>query len=266
MDDLPAIGLIFLNRRNRRAVLDPTEDVNGIRLNIPLSRIAANTKTLSLSFAWMISITIGADHLGSNGTAATPAENDSLSLSDGTLTEILSHDSEAEPYVVQFGVIRKDPVWDDFMSYVEKAKAATAADSTTEWAGSNVYIDFDPRLDLEDEGSEGNGLSSLQKSVAHALGLDPAKEFYSEWRCPCSRYKSKEYVFSGYGAHPSSPHHSPRLLRRKCGVHRILVTVYYLRPRCALSYPRRTRQRCQGGRALQILARPNSRDRSARPT
>jgi hypothetical protein len=174
--------VIFLNRRNRRAVLDPTEDVNGIRLNIPLNRIAAHSKTLSLSFAWMISITIGADQLGSNGAAAIPAENDSLSLSDGTLTEILSHDSEAEPYVVQFGVIRKDPVWDDFESYVEKAKVPIAADSTTEWAGSNVYIDFDPRLDLENEWSEGNGLSRLQKTVSHALGLDPAKEFYSEWR------------------------------------------------------------------------------------
>jgi hypothetical protein len=183
MDEFPAIGLMFLYRRNRRSVLDPTEesDANGIRLNIPLSRIAAISKSRCLSFPWMVSITIGADNLASNGSAVTPpAENDSLS--DGTLTEVLSQDSEAEPYVVQFAVIREDPVWIDIMSYVEKARAAMATDAT-EWAGSNVYFDFDPRADLEDEGSEDNGLSGLQKSVSHALGIDPTKEFYSEWRC-----------------------------------------------------------------------------------
>ncbi len=140
MDELPVIGAMFLYRRNRRAVLDATEDVNGIRLNIPLSRIATISKSQCLSFAWMVCITIGADNLASNGAAVTPpVENDSLS--DGTLSEVLSNDSEGEPYVVQFAAIRKDPVWDDFMSYVEKAKVAMAADAT-EWPGSNVYIDL----------------------------------------------------------------------------------------------------------------------------
>jgi len=173
---------MFLYRRNRRAVLDATGDANGIRLNIPLSRIATISKSLCFTFAWMVSITLGADYLASNGAAVTPpVENDSLS--DGTLSEVLTQDSDAEPYVVQFGALRKDPIWDNFMSYVEKAKAEMAADAT-EWAGSNVYIDYDPRADLEDEESEDNGLSGLQKSVCHALGLDPTKEFYSEWRCP----------------------------------------------------------------------------------
>lgn len=169
-------GLMFLYRRNRRAVLDATEDVNGIRINIPLSRIATISKSQCLTFAWMVSITIGADYLASNGTSvSSPTENDSLS--DGTLSEVLSQDSETEPYVVQFAALRKDPVWDNFMSYVEKAKAAMAGDAT-EWAGSNVYIDFDPRAELDDEGSEDNGMSALQKSVSHALALDPTKEFY----------------------------------------------------------------------------------------
>lgn len=124
----------------------------------------------------MVAITIDTSPLASN-RASTLVENDSLS--DGTLSEVLSNDSETEPYLVQLGIIRKDPVWDDFMSYVEKAKVAMAADST-EWAGSNVYIDFDPRAELEDEESDGNGLSSLQKSVSRALGFDPTNEFYSE--------------------------------------------------------------------------------------
>jgi sterol 3beta-glucosyltransferase len=182
MDEFPVTGMMFLYRRNRRAVLDPTEDANGIRINIPLSRIASISKSLCLSFAWMISITIGADPAASNGAIVTPPVESDL-LSEGTLSEVGSHDSETEPHVVQFAAIRQDPVWDDFMSYVEKAKAAMAADST-EWAGSNMYVDFDPRAGLEDERAESNGLSSLQKSVCQALGLDPTKEFYSEWRCP----------------------------------------------------------------------------------
>jgi hypothetical protein len=187
MDVFHAIGLIFLYRRNRRAVLDPTEDVHGIRLNIPLSRIAAASKSQCFSFSWMVAITIGADPVASNGSAATPpVENDS-SYDGSTLSEVLTQDSETEPYVVQVGVIRKDAVWDDFMSYVEKAKLAMAADAT-EWAGANVYIDFDARADLDDEDSDDTGLSGVQKSVSRALGLDFTKEFFSEWRCFCSRH------------------------------------------------------------------------------
>lgn len=266
IDLFPAIGLIFLYRRNRRAVLDPTEDVHGIRLNIPLSRIATASKTEAFSFSWMVSITISSDAVASNGAAVTPpVEADSPS--DGaTLSEVLSQDSEAEPYVVQVGVIRKDAVWDELMSYVEKAKVAAAADTTTEWAGSNVYIDYDPRADLEEEESDGSGLSSLQKSVSRALGLDFTKEFFSEWRRPRLRHGSEMYVFSRFGTHASSSHHQQRLLRRKCGVHRILVTVYCLRPRCMLSYPHGARQEHQGTRTVQIFAGAYPRDRSARPT
>ena len=55
--------------------------------------------------------------------------------------------------MVQVVLIR---VWEEFMSHVEKAKATITAD-TTEWAGSNVYIDFDPRTDFEEEESDANG-------------------------------------------------------------------------------------------------------------
>jgi hypothetical protein len=265
MGVFPVIGLIFLYRRNRRAVLDPTEDVHGIRLNIPYSRIASVTKTDSFSFAWMIGITISSDPVASDSAAVTPPVENDGSSDGATLSEVLSQDSEAEPYVVQVGVIRKDEVWDDLMTYVEKAKAAAAADAT-EWAGSNVYIDFDPRADLEDEVADGSGLTGLQKSVSRALGLDPTKEFFSEWRCLRSTYDSEEHVLSRFGAHPSSSHHQQRLPRRKCGVHRILVTVYCLRSRCMLSYPYGARQGYQGTRTVQIFAGAYSRDRSARPT
>src|SRR6266850_960565 len=177
----PVVGAIFLHRRNRRAVLDPTEDVDGIRLNIPFSRIEGASKSPCLSFACMVSITISAEVASSEATTSPTVEIDSYS--DATLSErgdVVSPDNEVEPFVVQLSILRKHPIWEDFMSHVEKAKAAVAAD-TTEWPGSRVYIDFDPRADLEGEESDTSGLSSLQISVSRALGLDPAKEFFSGW-------------------------------------------------------------------------------------
>ena len=124
-----------------------------------------------------MSITISPDP---SEAAASTVEIESSS--DGTLSErgdVASTDNEVDPYVVQVSIIRKHAIWDDFMSYVETAKAAKAAD-TIDWPGSGVYIDFDPTADIEREASETNGLSSLQRSVSRALGLDPTKEFFSE--------------------------------------------------------------------------------------
>jgi hypothetical protein len=176
--NVPAIGSLFLHRRNRRAVLDPSEDVDGIRINIPLARIAGASKSPCLSFAFMMSITISADPTSNDAAASSSVEIDSSS--DGTLSERGDSisDNEAEPYVVQVSILRNEEAWDGLAGYVEKAKSAKAAD-TADWPGSKVYIDFDPRADLEEE-SEISGLNSLQIAVARALGLDPTKEFFSE--------------------------------------------------------------------------------------
>jgi hypothetical protein len=184
-------GVLFMYHRNRRAVLarDSTEDVNGIRINIPLSRVAGATKSQCLSFACMVSITISADPFAFNESLPSPfsdSENDTSSVGASIeRSETLSTESDAEPYAVQVSIIRKDPIWDDFMSYVDKAKAATAGD-TTEWPGSRVYIDYDPRNDLGQE-LDSTAPISLQTSVARALGLDTTKEFFCEWRLSLSK-------------------------------------------------------------------------------
>ena len=196
---------IFLHRRNRRAVLerDPTDDINGIRINIPLNRVAGASKAPCLSFACMVSITISPDPLAPNETYVQSDASSDGAFSDRT--DSLSTENEGEPYVVQVSIIRNDPIWDDFMSHVEKAKAATAGD-TTEWPGSRVDIDFDPRADFGQEESDSSGLNSLQRSVARALGLDPTKEFFSRWRCPCLSLASESHVFSRAGTYSRSPH------------------------------------------------------------
>jgi hypothetical protein len=156
----------------------------------------------------MMSITISAD--GASNEAATSPTVEIDSSSDGTLSdrgEVITTDSEGEPYVVQVSILRKHPIWDDFMSNVEKAKTAMAAD-TTEWPGSRVHIDFDPRADMERDESDTSGLSSLQISVLRALGLDPAKEFFSEWEILPFETTRLRYTFlSDRGTHSESVHH-----------------------------------------------------------
>jgi hypothetical protein len=199
--NVPAIGSLFLHRRNRRAVLDPTEDVDGIRLNVPFSRIEGVSKAPCLSFACIMSITISTATASSEAPTSPTLEIDSYS--DGTLSErgeVLTQDSEAEPYVVQLSILRNHEIWDEFMPHVEKGKAAMATD-TTEWPGSRVYIDFDPRTDTEGEESETSGLNSLQISVSRALGLDPTKEFFSEWDIFPLETARLRHLFSDLGAH-----------------------------------------------------------------
>ena len=132
----------------------------------------------------MVTITIGADPFASNELVSTPTTESDIS-SDGNILERGESptDGDTDLYTVRVSMIRKDPVWDDFMSYVEKAKARAATD-TTEWPGSKVYVDFDPRADLGQGQVEPDisGLSSLQISVCRALGLDTTAPFFSKWR------------------------------------------------------------------------------------
>ncbi len=179
----PIIGAIFLYRRNRRAVLaqDPNEDVNGIRINIPLHRVASASKSRCFSFACMVSITISPDphELNLISTISSDSSSEANSLERA---ESLSGDGDADGYTVQISMIRKHPIWDDFMSHVEKAKARAATD-TMEWPGGKAYIDFDPRADSVFGEPDESGLSSLEVSVSRALGLDTANEFISTWQC-----------------------------------------------------------------------------------
>lgn len=180
--DAPIIGAIFLYRRNRLAVLsqDPNEDVNGIRINIPLHRVAATTKSECFTFACMVTIIIGADPFASNELIPTPT-SESDALSDVERSETPTGDGDTDLYTVRVSMIRKHPMWDHFMSHVEKAKAR-AATETTEWPGAKVFVDFDPRADSDQEEPDNSELNALQISVCHALGLDTTGQFFSEWR------------------------------------------------------------------------------------
>lgn len=180
ISDALIIGAIFLYRRNRLAALspDPNEDVNGIRINIPLHRVAATTKSQCFTFACMVTITIGADPFASKELISTPTSESDTS-SEVERVETNTGDGDTDLYTVRVSMIRKHPMWDHFMSHVEKSKAR-AATETTEWPGAKVFIDFDPRADSGQEEPDNSELNSLQISVCRALGLDTTVQFFSE--------------------------------------------------------------------------------------
>jgi sterol 3beta-glucosyltransferase len=163
------LGALFLYRRNHRSVLMQidADDLNAVRINIPLSRVESAEKTQLPAFAGLVSFTF--DPTGSNG-----APNGVPTEQTASTTEVSILDTPPVKQVLQLGVLREDTLWENIMAYANKAKAA-ASKSNVDWPGSRVFIDLDPRTGPE---TSDNNLSDIVKSVSFALGLDTTKEMW----------------------------------------------------------------------------------------
>ena len=193
------------------------DDLNAVRINIPLSRVESAKKTQLPAFAGLVSFTFdpnGApDDVPTEQTAST------------STTEVSILDTKPVKQVLQLGVLREDTLWENIMACANKAKAA-ASKSSVAWPGSRVFIDLDPRTSNAPEMSD-NNLSDLEKSVSFTLGLDTTKEMWSmshliSW---------SEVAFSRYFSQKSLCSPLPReLLWPLCGerrVCRVLVQIRY---------------------------------------
>lgn len=166
------LGALFLYRRNRRSVLTPNDadDLNAVRINIPLSRLESVERTQLPAFAGLFSFTF--DPTSSNGALDGVPTEKSASASE----EISILDTPSVKQVLQLGILREDPLWKDIMAYADKEKLA-ASKSNVDWPGYRVFIDLDPRTSNAPETSDSN-LSDLVKSVSFTLGLDTTKEMW----------------------------------------------------------------------------------------
>ncbi|KAH9049860.1 glycosyltransferase family 1 protein [Lactarius hengduanensis] len=166
------LGALFLYRRNRRSVLTPNDadDLNAVRVNIPLSRLESVERTQLPAFAGLFSFTF--DPTLSNGAPDGVPTEKSASASE----EISILDTPSVKQVLQLGILREDPLWKDIMAYADKEKLA-ASKSNVDWPGYRVFIDLDPRTSNAPETSDSN-LSDLVKSVSFTLGLDTTKEMW----------------------------------------------------------------------------------------
>ena len=149
---------------------DDTEDLDAVRVNIPLSRVITMERSELASFAGLVTVTF--DPKASNNASHEPSTEPSID-DNGGLTVI---DAAPEKQVLQFGLLRKHLEWDDVMSYVAKAKTPASSDNV-DWPGSRVYIDVDPQTNGPCQSSDSN-LSDLDKSVSLTLGLDTSKEIW----------------------------------------------------------------------------------------
>lgn len=155
-------------------LMDDKEDLNAIRINIPLSRVNSVEKLNIVSFAGLVTVVF--DPKSSNGASQQPTSN----TDDQEVMTLL--ETAPEKQVLQFGILRENPEleWANVLSYVEKARTSASSDHV-DWPGSRVYIDVDPRINESSETSN-NDLSQLVKSVSFSLGLDASKEIWSTSR------------------------------------------------------------------------------------
>lgn len=159
---------------------DDTDDLNAVRINIPLSRVETLEKTNMLSFAGLITVTF--DPKSSNGVSSGPSAEKERRTSIMEGKEDLSLlGTTPDKQVLQIAVLRKDFDWENIMTSVSNAKTSASKDNV-DWPGSRVHIDVDPRAGESAEKSDHN-LSDLVKSVSFALGLDTTKEI---WSTSCS--------------------------------------------------------------------------------
>jgi hypothetical protein len=170
------IAALFLYRRNHRLVLiyDDANDLNAVRINIPLSRVDSLEKTNMLSFAGLISVTF--DPKSSNGASNVASAEYPTPSTEGK-EDFSLLETAPDKQILQLAVLRKDFDWDNVMTIINKAKTS-ASEGDVDWPGSRVYIDVDPRAG-ESSGKSDNNLSDLVKSVSFALGLDTSKEIWS---------------------------------------------------------------------------------------
>ena len=194
-----------------------TEDLNAIRINIPLSRVNSVEKLNIVAFAGLISVTFDP----SNDASHDPSTDD-----DEVMTLI---ETAPEKQVLQFGILRENPEWANVMSYVDKARTSASLDQV-DWPGSRVYIDVDSRMNESSESEAPNdNLSQLVKSVSFSLGLDASKEIWSTYR-PFPPPSRCHLIFVPFSLQIPSPSSRRELFRSHCRKRRmfwILVGVRY---------------------------------------
>jgi sterol 3beta-glucosyltransferase len=179
-----------LYRRDRHLVLmNGTEDLNAVRINIPLSRVNSVERLNIVSLSGLYSVTF--DPKSSNGASNdSSTEQLASNADDKEVTSVL--ETAPETQVLQFGVMRESAEWAKVMSYVDKAKASASSDPV-DWPGSRVYIGVDPQIDENPETSNSDLVSDLVKSVSFSLGLDASKDIWSTSRssfCSCRHLMS----------------------------------------------------------------------------
>lgn len=154
------IGALFLYRRRRRQFIvnDGTEDLDGVRISVPLSQIDRTDGGDALHSAYMLTV-----HL-----PPPPPE----------LIDYGRFDTEGAPHKLQFAILHPDAKWRQLKYYVDTAKNRQAPDKS-----SSIVIDFGQLSVENDSSSKSIHVTDTQlekeEKVRRALGLDDESELWS---------------------------------------------------------------------------------------
>ncbi|KAL5482822.1 hypothetical protein ACEPAI_9417 [Sanghuangporus weigelae] len=170
-------GAVFMYRRRRASFLqnNSEDDMRGVQISIPLSRVKSFATHMVLNYAFMIDIEISSGKVRSS-------LSDTDSDSDGTDKEQESSSSsdDEEPDIDQrtivLGVARNTPVWDDMETHVKEAKEREQEAGIK--TPPKVVVDFGPLSFVDGQSKETEVEDNTEHSIRNALGLGEDGEIW----------------------------------------------------------------------------------------
>jgi sterol 3beta-glucosyltransferase len=181
-------GAVFLYRQSRRRALDPdaVDDANGVRFNVPLSRLEGAGYSSYMSFAFLIKIKVssGSSHRTRGrifSEHATSGEylSSQKSLSNAgrshTPLQVTAEESDMTrgTQLLQIAVLKDDPAWREL---VHLADAARDYEKAHGFIAPQAHFDFD--CSAGTTSAEGEGQVQF-KSLAGRLGFNLDSEPWS---------------------------------------------------------------------------------------
>lgn len=182
---------IYLYRRTRRNAVgaDTGDDGNGVRFNIPLSRLEGVQYSRCLSFATLLSLefNMGDHHFPETSPARTPPvdgnmNSPSADAAGKAAAELIEHSPDTQ--LLQVAVIQQDPGWYTLEELASKAREYEKTHNVNPQL-SRVYLDYDATVGFgaEDQTKQHPvERADLKRSLVLALGLDPEKDSWSKHR------------------------------------------------------------------------------------
>lgn len=181
------------HRRSANLYSQSDDEMTGVRISIPLSRVQEYSTRIHLSFVNLLTIevsklaprivnsegepvSIGAD--ADNNT--TPDDSDD---EDDSSMEDLSYNASGDLFrdsvdgrTVEFGIMRRADAWEGFGDIVKAAKEREA--NATIKVLSRTSVDFGVLTFTEQQNNTADAMSSKEKAIRRALSLAAEKEVW----------------------------------------------------------------------------------------
>ncbi|KAI5117363.1 hypothetical protein M0805_002477 [Coniferiporia weirii] len=190
-------GAIYLYRHRRAGYLarQPEDDTNGVRINIPLSRVKSFSTRKFLKFATVISIVLDTEKVRSGMQSSLDHLEDEDGNDEGQSSDEEKIDIEGR--TLEIGVTQLPEAWKDFGEMVEKAKRRER--ETGKRVSSKVTIDFGALSFVEQREETRRVEDDKEEAIRNALSLGLDDEiWYTRSRISRSIASSGYFVITNH--------------------------------------------------------------------